>query len=275
MEWLQNPATQSSVVPFFISLISALILYRLQRYYSALCVVFGFFAALVVTPGAIGTSWTSTSRLLIWVLLTLLVTIVVEVLGSGSRTKGITAVVLAMLGVVFVFWTILVQQTRSGMLLWLILGWLYLWVMVLSVNRGQHKPIALYVASMVFALATGAMALLNGSALVMQLNFSWAAATGAFLAVIMFWPGEPGKLLVYAIPTTAITLSAMLGFNMQILESAWILLPLAAIIIPVCFFAPERGSKWRQAFVALALTLPGVTASGLYMWLTADFSSSY
>ncbi len=274
-QWINHPAIQSSLIPLSVALIFGGLLWRWQRFYTPVCVLIGYAASFVMILGITGLSLNTTTRVALWAMICFAVFLLLDIKKVPVRFVYTVVGLMVAIGLGFVFWRLFKNMDMTTLLQWVSIGIIYAYAITFSLLMQKDASVQQYVGALVLCLTTGGMALIAGSALVMQLNVALAAGIGGMLVFLVFLPGSK-DYLVFATLAVVAMLTSFMAFDMVIREEdAWVLLPMSAILLLVKYFPGHWKLAWQQAFWALAVALPGSVIALAWLWWTADASMAY
>ncbi|MDP3797893.1 MAG: hypothetical protein Q8R06_12200 [Polaromonas sp.] len=272
-ELLQNPAIQAGVVPFVTALIAAALLMRTRLL--GLAQVAGFAAVVALAIGFSFESLTSTRKLVLVGLFTLLPILLLELREGSTRAAARAAIALvAGLAGVWVALRVLQQKETAAALLAGVAAALYLAALVESTLRVGSDPVRGAATGLMLGLAGGALALLGASALLAQMGIAVGAAAGATLLVQMIAGKRSPAGATLSLPASVV--AGLVGLLAVFTASLpWYCL-LPTLAIPWATRLVPAGSRpvWLTAFLtALAALVPLLLAVGL-AWFTAGTPST-
>lgn len=272
-ELLQNPAIQAGVVPFVTALIAAALLMRTRLL--GLAQVAGFAAVIALAIGFSFESLTSTRKLVLAGLFTLLPVLLLELREGSTRAAARSAMALvAGLAGVWVVLRVLQQKETAAALLAGAATALYLAALVESTLRVGSDTVRGAAAGLMLGLAGGALALLGASALLAQMGIAVGAAAGATLLVQVVAGKRSPTGATLSLPASVV--AGLVGLLAVFTGSLpWYCL-LPTLAIPWATRLVPAGSRpvWLTAFLtALAAFVPLLLAVGL-AWFTAGTPST-
>ncbi|UUZ72472.1 hypothetical protein LP415_01560 [Polaromonas sp. P1(28)-8] len=272
-ELFQNPAVQAGVVPFVAALIAAGLLMRTRLL--GLAQVVGFAAVVALAIGFSFESLTSTRKLVLAGLFTLLPILLLELRDWSTRAAARSAIALvAGLAGVWVALRVLQQKETAAALLAGAATALYLAALVESTLRVGSDTVRGAAAGLMLGLAGGALALLGASALLAQMGIAVGAAAGATLLVQMIAGKRSPTGATLSLPASVV--AGLVGLLAVFTASLpWYCL-LPTLAIPWATRLVPAGSRpvWLTAFLtALAAFVPLLLAVGL-AWFTAGTPST-
>lgn len=261
---LTNPLVQSAVVPFFVSLMVALILRPHGWYWAGLAALAGFAASLYLITG--------------FELFPLRADRKIVLIGCGAAALGLLLDLLpwrrfvpGMLFVagcaaaVWLLWPRL--NVGEPWQFWLLAGGgvLYAGWLVAASEGIKDKPLPADTMLFALALGTGVSALLGATALYGQLGSAIAAAVGARLLLQLFGkPAAAGAVMV--VPLVAVT--ALLGVGAMVYSKLpWYALALLALVpllarLPL----PRRWPAVAQLLLSVVVTGSAAAAAIYLTW---------
>lgn len=272
-ELFQNPAVQAGVVPFVAALIAAGLLMRTRLL--GLAQVVGFAAVVALAIGFSFESLTSTRKLVLAGLFTLLPILLLELRDWSTRAAARSAIALvAGLAGVWVALRVLQQKETAAALLAGAATALYLAALVESTLRVGSDTVRGAAAGLMLGLAGGALALLGASALLAQMGIAVGAAAGATLLVQMIAGKRSPTGATLSLPASVV--AGLVGLLAVFTASLpWYCL-MPTLAIPWATRLVPAGSRpvWLTAFLtALAAFVPLLFAVGL-AWFTAGTPST-
>lgn len=270
---MQNPAVQAGVAPFVVALVVAWLARKTRLL--ALSQLAGFAVLIALAIGFSFESLTSTRKLVLVGLLTLLPVLLLELKDWSSRPVVRSAVaLLAGLAAVWVVLRVLQQKEIATALLAGAASALYLFLLVESTLRVSSDSVRGAVAGLMLGLASGALALLGASALLAQVGIAIGAAAGAVLLVQMITGMRSPVGATLSLPASVI---AGLAGLLAVLTGSlpWFcLLPTLAIAWTTRLVPAGSRPVWLTAFLTgLAAFVPLLLALGL-AWFTAASPST-
>ncbi len=272
-ELMQNPAVQAGVAPFVAALVVAGLTRKTRLL--ALSQIAGFAAVVALAIGFSFESLTSTRKLVLVGLLTLLPVLLLELKDWSSRPVARSVVaLLAGLAAVWVVLRVLQQKETAAALLAGAASALYLFLLVESTLRVSSDSVRGAAAGLVLGLASGALALLGASALLAQVGIAVGAAAGAALLVQMIAGVRSPVGATLSLPASVI--AGLVGLLAVLTGSLpWFcLLPTLAIAWATRLVPAGSRPVWLTAFLTgLAAFVPLLLALGL-AWFTAASPST-
>ncbi len=265
-ELLNNPAVQSSVVPFLAGLLVAGVLFPLRL--GGLAAAAGFFATVYLIGDFTLESLDSKRKLVLVAVAAPLLGVVADLAFKPTRATG------AVLGAVFaaagawVFLNLLKQKSSVDLALYGAgLAAFMIWNVAFCVAL-QADALRAGAAGLGLGLGAGVAAVLGASALLGQYGMGMGAGCGAFLLLNMI-------LGPRATPGTTLTLTA--GVVASLVAVGAVLtgqLPwdaLAALaLVPVAVRLPlPRGQAWVQAIVASLYAAAAAVGTWVLAWLAS------
>lgn len=272
-ELFQNPAVQAGVVPFIAALVAAGLFMRTR--FLGLAQIVGFAALIALAIGFSFESLTSTRKLVLVGLFTLVPLLLLELKDWSTRPVARAGVaLLAGLAGVWVALRVLQQKETATALLAGAASALYLAALVESTLRVGSDTVRGAAAGLVLGLAGGALALLGASALLAQMGIAVGAAAGATLLVQMIAGKRSPTGATLSLPASVV--AGLVGLLAVFTGSLpWYCL-LPTLAIPWAARLVPAGSRpvWLTAFLtALAAFIPLLLALGL-AWFTAGTPST-
>lgn len=272
-ELFQNPAVQAGAVPFIAALVAAALLMRTR--FLGLAQIVGFAALIALAIGFSFESLTSTRKLVLVGLLTLLPLLLLELREGSTHPAARSGVaLLAGLAGVWVALRVLQQKETATALLAGAATALYLAALVESTLRVGSDTVRGAAAGLMLGLAGGALALLGASALLAQMGIAVGAAAGATLLVQMVAGKRSPTGATLSLPASVV--AGLVGVLAVFTGSLpWYCL-LPTLAIPWATRLVPAGSRpvWLTAFLtALAAFAALLLAVGL-AWFTAGTPST-
>lgn len=272
-ELFQNPAVQAGAVPFIAALVAAALLMRTR--FLGLAQIVGFAALIALAIGFSFESLTSTRKLVLVGLLTLLPLLLLELREGSTHPAARSGVaLLAGLAGVWVALRVLQQKETATALLAGAATAFYLAALVESTLRVGSDTVRGAAAGLMLGLAGGALALLGASALLAQMGIAVGAAAGATLLVQMVAGKRSPTGATLSLPASVV--AGLVGVLAVFTGSLpWYCL-LPTLAIPWATRLVPAGSRpvWLTAFLtALAAFAALLLAVGL-AWFTAGTPST-
>jgi hypothetical protein len=266
-ELLANPAVQAAVAPFAVALVFSAALFRTRLL--ALAVVAAFATAVALTIGFSFESLTAVRKMILVGLATGLVVAVIELRGAPI-SAGLRAALSLAAGAaaVWVVWRVLQQMEVAKIALYGAAAALFAAALVESSLRAAVDVIGGAIASLVLALAAGALGILAASVLLGQLGIATAAGAGAVLLLQAIALRRSPSGWTVALPGAVIAALVLLLAVLTASLPWYCLLPTLAIPWAARVLAPGRYGVWLTAGASgLAATVPAAVAVCLAWWL--------
>ena len=263
---LSNPFLQSSAIPFLIAFVTGFVTFRLWPAWTGLSVMAAFLASAYLIAGFQFSPLTSTRKILLIGMLSLVAGIALDRLPPGKRIINILIVVISAATVVWIMWPLLVRAQSQGVWWQTLAAIIYMaWNLVLF-HRDSERTIPLVSGIMVLAAGTGIAATVAATALLGQLASTIAAACGALWLLLLFRDFRVGMQL--SLP--AVSLSALFGIaavfyaRLPWSSLAWLAL------VPVLSLLPAMGKiRLHQAVYYILLSLLPASVAVYLAWKTA------
>lgn len=272
-ELLQNPAIQAGVLPFVSALIVAGLFVRTR--FMGLAQIAGFAVLSALAIGFSFESLTSTRKLVLVGLCTLLPILLLEFKDGPMRPAARAAVALvAGLAGVWVALRVLQQKELGTALLAGSAAGCYLAALVESTLRVSGDTVRGAATGLALGLASGALALLGASALLAQMGIAVGAAAGATLLVQMVAGKCAPAGATVSLPASVVAglvglLAVFTGALPWYCLLPTLAIPWAARMVPV-----GLRPVWQTAFLtAFAAFVPLLLAVGL-AWFAAGTPST-
>lgn len=272
-ELLQNPAIQSGVAPFVAALIVAGLLMRTR--FLGLTQVVGFAVVVALTIGFSFEVLTSTRKLVLVGLFTLVLILLLEFCNWSKSPAARSAIaLLAGMAGIWAILRVLQQMETASALLAGLASALYMAVLVDLTLRVSSDSVRASASGLMLGLASGALAFLGASALLAQVGIAIGASAGATLLVQML----AGKRvpLGTSISLPASVVAGLIGVLTVFTGTLpWYCL-LPTLAIPLASRMVTAGSRpvWQTAFLtAFAALIPLLLALGL-VWVGAGTPST-
>lgn len=272
-ELMQNPAVQAGIAPFIVALVAAGLLRKTR--FLGLAQIAGFAVLIALAIGFSFESLTSTRKLVIVGLLTLVPLLLLELKNWSARPVLRSSVALLVgLAAVWVVLRVLQQKELPSALLAGVASAAYLFILVESTLRVSDDSVRGAAAGLMLGLASGALALLGASALLAQVGIAVGAAAGATLLVQMISGTRSPTGATLSLPASVV--AGLVGL-LAVFTGAlpWFcLLPTLAIPWATCLVPAGSRPVWLTAFLtSLAASVPLLLALGL-AWFTAASPST-
>ena len=270
---LQNPAIQAGVAPFVAALIVAVLLMRTR--FLGLAQLVGFVVVVALTIGFSFESLTSTRKLVLAGLFTLVPILLLE-FGNCSKSPAARSAIALLAGLagVWAILRVLQQKETASALLAGVASALYLAALVDATLRVSSDSVRASASGLMLGLASGALAWLGASALLAQVGIAIGAAAGATLLVQMLAGKRAPTGASISLPASVVAgLVGVLAVFTGTLP--WYCL-LPTLAIPWASRMVAAGSRpvWQTAFLtAFAALIPLLLALGL-AWLSAGTPST-
>ncbi|WP_431858418.1 hypothetical protein [Azospirillum sp.] len=228
---LVNPAVQSGLLPLVLALVLCLAARPLRlRWGAAVAMGVAYLASHLITLGLPPLPPVSAQQKLLYVAVGLLALGVA--LDAAHARQAPRVAVMALAPVAALVWLALPVLMRGGaMLTWLELAGTALGAVVFMarLERQADKGVTLPVTLVAAAVGTGVVALLGGSASILQLALAVAAATGGYL--LANWPRQRQPVGVAVLGLAALV--PVLAGQLLLFTKAS---PLAvALLLPIVF----------------------------------------
>jgi hypothetical protein len=265
---IQNPAMQSGVFPFALSLAVVLAFSFVGRFRAGLAVAAGLALAIWLAAGFQIIPLTSTRKIVLLSAAAFAVGFLVDLWRPSRRTAAITVGLLAAAAALWMLWPVLVRREllpalALGGALALYAGW----QTAALTSHAYDAPRALG-GSVALAFGTGISALFGASALLGQLGMALGAAAAAPALVQLIRGGISAG---HALTLPAAAVSAWLGVAAYVYAKLpWSAL-LALALVPLLAAVPwPRTLPDRVVFVLITLLATSASALAVYLtWLSA------
>ena len=273
---LDNPAIQTSALPFGVALVLAFVLSRTR--YLALAVASGLVAVVGLTIGyPFELPLSSVKRLIASVLVLTLAALMLEAAGVVARRAVVAAFALADgLAALWVVQRVL-QQAEGGAALALALGAFAIVSLTAggTLAAGQASSLRAAVVGACLGWGAGVLALLGASALLAQLGLALGSAAAAVALMQMIRGRESPLGWTVAVPVAiaAPMIAVLASATGELRWYTLIPLPFAAmagLAIPTGRFK----KPWQAAFVIGFATLVPVVVAIAMAWLAAAPASA-
>ncbi len=259
-----NPLFQSGVLPFFITLIAALILRPLGGRWAGLGFALAFAASVYFIVGFQLMPFTSTRKIILLTGAAVLFGLLFDMLAiKFQRVIPFVVAGLAAAAITWLIWPVV--KRLEGQEYWLMLGAAsaYGIGLITGTESLRTQPERAATAALALGMGTSISAVLGASALLGQLGGIVAASAGAFL--LLFAMNRPSALsssftFPIAVTSTLVGIAAVIYAGLD----AYTLIPLA--LIPLCARMPIKDT-WHPVVKVITLCLYTLPLSGISIYL--------
>jgi len=261
--WLSHPAVQAGVLPFIVALVVALPLARTR--WLALAQVAGFAVCVTLVAGWSLESLTSTRKLAIIGVASVALCVLVEMWTANWRAAIAAASLALAIAAIWMTWRVLVQKEPGPAIFAAVLVGGYVAAQcALSLQAGED-PVRCTSAAVVFALASGVVAVLGASAVLGSMAISVGASAMATLAIPFIRNVPPPRGRSVALPATAVAALAGAAAVLVADLSAYCLLPLL-LVAPAARLAPALRPMRVRALVAFSFAVVPAACAIALAW---------
>lgn len=259
---INNPAIQSGLLPFAVTLIGYFLLRPLGKFRSGTAVMIAFFTTVVLTMGLQFSPLSATRKIALLGGMAFLTGIAIEYLRIPKRVIFTALITLSIIATLWLISPLLKRE--EGLEFILLAGSAILfsiWVCgSYTLMQQSNQTNRLLISLTCMALSLGVSAIFGASALLGQLSLAIGSALSAVLILHLLGKAPnihsslilPVILLLTLIGFSAVTFSRMPWLSLLILS-----------LIPLLERAPlpDLGSKWLQAlWIAIPAATTGVAA---------------
>jgi hypothetical protein len=263
-ELLQNPVIQSSVAPFLVALIAAVLLFPVRL--AGLAAGAGFFATVWMMGNFGLTPLTATRKIVVLAAAAPVLGVLSDLAFKPTRATAPVLGVLFGAGSIWVFWSVLSQKAAGTAAL--AAGGVALMVLAtVAFTVSLHdRPVRAGAAGLFLGLGAGFGAVLGASVLLGQYGMALGAACGGFLLLAMIL----GKRVVAGttLTLTASVAAALVAAGAVLLaQLPWTSLA-ALALVPLAVRLPlaEKLPAWTQALVASLYALVPAAGACALAW---------
>ena len=254
-ELLANPAIQSGIIPFTISMLAAWGLRRLGWVWSGLGFAIAYYVSVYLAAGFQFTPLTSARKILILGIVSIVLGLAVDFLKQKPRLLPAVLFALGALAMGWVIWPVAARQEGGEFWMMLLPSLAYAGWLTASSWSLHSKPDQGAMLALALGLGTGISAMLGASALLGQLGIAIGAIAGGYIILLLL--KQDIKLgSNFMLPVGL--LSGLLGIAAVIYASLpwYSLLPL--LLIPAMVYIPVAGasSKFKKLLMLSLYTLP-------------------
>lgn len=265
-ELLQNPALQSSALPFLAGLAAAALLFPLRL--AGLAAAAGFVAAVIAIGNFAFEPLTATRKIVVLGGAAALLGVVADLAFRPTRFTG--GVLGALFGgaALWAFASILGQKSPLdaailGAGLVAFTGWL-----VAATVSLQYDPVRAGAAGLGLGLGAGFASVLGASALLGQYGMALGAASGAFLLLVMVL--GPRVAAGTTLTLTVSVLGALIAAGATLLAQLPALSLAALALVPALVRLPlPRAAGWMQAVVASVYACVAAGGACALAWMAS------
>ena len=265
-ELLNNPAIQSSIVPFLAGLVVAGVFFPLRL--GGLAAAAGFCATVVLVGDFNLESLDSKRRVVLVALIAPLLGVVADLAFKPTRATGPVLGALFAAAAGWVFMNLLKQKTGADLALHGAgLAAFIIWTVAFTVSL-QADALRAGAAGLGLGLGAGVGAVLGASALLGQYGMGLGAGCGAFLLLNMILGSRvvPGVTLTLTASVAASLVAAGAVLTGQL---PWYALP-ALALVPVLVRLPlPKAAPWVQAIVAALYAAAAAVVAWVLAWLAS------
>lgn len=265
---LQNPALQSGLFPFVVSLAAVLALSMARPLRAGVGVAAGLALLIALAVGFQLTPLTSTRKIIIVALAAFPIGLLLQLLAPPRRALLILLAVVAAALVAWLLWPVLSRRPLGdalslGVAMAAFGGWL-----VPAMSYHAHDARRALGGGVALALGTGLCSLLGASALLGQIGLAIGSALAAPALVQLI---RGGVTAGYFVTVPVALMCALLGVAAHVYaRMPWTALA-ALALVPLLLAVPwPRGLPERLGFVLITLTASLASALALYLtWRSA------
>ena len=265
---IQNPALQSGVLPFVLSLLVVLALSMAGSFRAGIAVAAGLALCIALVAGFQLTPLTSTRKIILLALAAFPLGLALDLWAPARRVAATLLAVLATGSVLWLLWPVLSRrELAEALLLGAALAAYGAW-QVVALDTLRHDSRRVLGGGLALAFGTGVGALFGASALLGQLGMALGAALAA-PALVHFIRGGVGAGHLVAVPVALI--SALLGVAAHVYAKLpWTALA-ALALAPLLAAVPwPRRLPDRLGFVLITLLASAASVLAVYLsWRSA------
>lgn len=251
---------QAAVAPLLVGLAVAALLFPLRL--SGLAVAAGFLAAVVLIGNFSFSTLTATRKLVLVAAAAPLLGVVIDLAFKPTRPAGVALGALFAVAALWVFWSVLAQQTFvHGLRVGAGVAALSLWTVAAALPL-SGDPVRAGAAGVGLGLAVGIGAVLGASALLGQYGMALGAASGGFLLLVMLL-GRRVRAGASLILTCAVGAALLACAAVLLAKLPWIAAALLGLVpVAVRLPLPARVHPGIEAVIAVFYAL--VPAAGCW-----------
>ncbi len=261
--FLNHPAVQAGVAPFFAGLIVALLLHRLKL--GGLAVGAAFATAVWLIAGFTLSPLTATRKIILLALAAPIVGILIDFAFKPTRLGALLIAGAAGAAVLWVFCPVLKQMDLQRALY---LGGgaalFVMWLVGFSLSALAERPVQCGVAALMMGLGAGVLAFLGASASYAQYGIALGAGAGAFLVVLMLTGKAHAAGATLAL-SASLASGLLVAGTMILAQLQWYAVAIFALT-PLAARLPGLGFTpvWMQAFLqSIYALLPVIAACAM------------
>lgn len=260
--WLDHPAVQAAGLPFIVALIVTLPLARTR--WLALAQIAGFVACATLVAGWSLESLTSTRKLAIIGVASIILCVIVETWAAHARATVVASLALAF-AALWMAWRVLAQKEPGPAIVAGVLAFGYVALQCAMTLRAGEDPVRAISSATVLALTSGIVGVLGASAVLGSLAIAAGASAGATLAYLWMRNLVPPRGRSLALPASAI--AALVGVAAVLVADlpAYCLAPLL-LVTPAARFAPALRPMRTRAVIAFASAIIPAAAAIALAW---------
>lgn len=250
---LAHPAVQAAVVPLLVGLAVAALLVPLRL--SGLAVAAGFLAAVVLIGNFSFSTLTATRKLVLVAAAAPLLGVTVDLAFKPTRQAGVALGALFAAAALWVFWSVLAQQTFAhGLRLGAGVAALSVWTIAAALPL-SGDPVRAGAAGVGLGLGAGIGAVLGASALLGQYGMALGAASGGFLLLVMLL-GRRVRAGASLILTSSVGAALLASAAVLLAKLPWFAAALLGLVpVAVRLPLPNRMHPGIEATIALFYAL--------------------
>jgi len=263
-ELLAHPAVQAAVAPLLVGLAAAALLLPLRL--SGLAAAAGLLAAVVLIGNFSLTTLTATRKLVLVAMAAPLLGVIVDFAFKPTRLTGMVLGVLFGVAGLWVFWTVLSQQSfAQGLRLGGGIAALVVWTVAVAMPL-QRDPVRAGAAGVGLGLGAGVGAVLGASALIGQYGMALGAAAGGYLLLVMLLGRRvsAGASLVLCVSATAALLACAATLLAQLPWTAAAALGLVPLAVRLPL--PSRTHPGIEVVIAVFYALAPAAGCWALAW---------
>lgn len=254
---LQNPAVQSAIIPFVLTLIVVLALQRISWKWAGISLIIGFLSCVYLTMGLEFTPLTSTRKIIILALLAFTLAMALDFMGLRHKWLSYGLAVVGALASTWIVWRFAERQEAFQTWIIVISSMLYCGLIIFSHDKlstdPEHSPAAL----LSLAIGTSISAVLGASASLGQLAGAVASSMGVYFLFQML---KNNVALPRNVTLTASSLLAFMGISAVVYAKLpWYVL-IFLLCIPLILFLPlpRNAGKVPGIMLSVVYTAPFV-----------------
>ena len=266
-EFLNHPAVQGGVAPFFVGLIVAAGLQWVRL--SGLAILAAFLTAVYLVSGFTFSPLTAARKMVLLAGAASVVGLLVDFAFKPTSVGNALIVVASAAAGVWVFWSILVQKELAQALLSGGTIAVFVAVMIAIGLLFVQLPVRAGSAALTLGLGVGISALLGASAVFALYGIGLAAGAGGFLVVQMVTGKRIFAGATLMLPA-ALTCSLLAAGTMLLAKLPWYALPVLALVpLTTLFSLPAKIPIWLRAVLR---SVCAMMVAGFAFYLTWQFA---